>query len=272
MTQDRTFTFASSQGSVLRIYVEHVLRNLRRSWLVWTIGLIVYAGAIILVYPSVSEIFDPTMFEGTFYEAFGLEDLAQIGPYIDSQLYDLLPLLLAFYPITVFATTVAGQEERGALDVLFGNPMPRWVLIVSSFLAMGVALLGISVVLGVSTWLVAQAIDVDLELGPAMAGALNMWPVVLMIGTISLLTSTLVRQRAVAVGVAVVIMIAMYLFMVLSELSPDLDWLRYLSVFSYTGDAVAEGFSWPSFFALLGIAVALMGLAVAAFNRRDIYT
>ncbi len=49
----------------------------------------------------------------------------------------LAPLALAFFPILASAGAIAGAEERGTIDVLLGNPIRRWHLVVGSFVCHG---------------------------------------------------------------------------------------------------------------------------------------
>ncbi len=85
--------------------------------------------------------------------------------YMNSQVFVLAPLALAFFPILALAGAIAGAEERGTIDVLLGNPIPRWQLVVGSFVAMALSLLAICAVVGFLTWGTAVLMDVDLSLG-----------------------------------------------------------------------------------------------------------
>src|SRR3712207_6870721 len=58
-----------------------------------------------------------------------------------SDLSFLVPLALAFFPILASAGAIAGAEERGTMDVLLSNPIPRWQLVAGSFAATGLSLL-----------------------------------------------------------------------------------------------------------------------------------
>ena len=182
------------------------------------------------------------------------------------------PIALPFFTILLGARAVAGAEERGRLDVLLSNPVPRWQLVVSHFLAMAAGLVGILVLLFALTWVTAVAAGVKLGAGPIAAGSLNLLPFCLSFGGLALLVSTLVRRSALAVAVPGAVLVAMYVINGVGAVSNTLKPFRPISLFYHYGSAVEHGVPWASFLLILAGSLALVGLAVAAFARRDIYT
>jgi ABC-2 type transport system permease protein len=84
-------------------------------------------------------------------EAFGITDLGNSANYLHSPFFGLAPLALSFFPILALANAIAGAEERGTIDVLLGNPLLRWQLVVGNFLATALSLLGICAIVGLSS-------------------------------------------------------------------------------------------------------------------------
>jgi hypothetical protein len=83
-------------------------------------------------------------------DAFGIKDLGDVENYLNSQVFLLAPLALAFFLILAAAGAIAGAEERGTIDVLLGPPIPRWQLVVGSFAATALSLLVILTITGPS--------------------------------------------------------------------------------------------------------------------------
>jgi len=264
---------ATGQPNTLAIFTGHLLRQYRRAAIFWALGLSIYTVLMVLTFPAFEDsgALDMSNYPEAIREAFNLENLNLIEPYISSQVFQMAPLVLAFYPITVFAGAIAGAEERGRLDLLLGNPMPRRVLVVATWLAVALVLLAMLLVLGASTWVVAVAIDVDLSLRESFRGALNLWPICMAFGSLALALSARVRQRGVAIGVPVALLFLMYLVDVIGKISSDFADLRVASAFKYYGDAIVNGFPWGGALLLTAIAVLLLALAIPLFERRDIY-
>lgn len=101
-------------ANTLGIYTSHLLSRFSRTGLWWVIGLAIYNGLLVMTYPSFrdSGLLAIENFPKGIVEAFGIEDLTKIEPYLDARLFDTLPLVIAFFPIMVFANALAGAEER----------------------------------------------------------------------------------------------------------------------------------------------------------------
>jgi ABC-2 type transport system permease protein len=265
---------ANREPHPLPVFMRHAVRRHYRGVLFWTIGVTIYTALMILSFPAFEEsgVLDVSEYPESMREAFNLQSMSTIEPYLSSQVFNFLPLVLMFIPITIFAGAIAGAEERGSLDILFGNPLPRWVYVVAYWLAVALMMLAMLVVLGVGSWLAAVAIDVDLSLGEAVGAALNVFPITMAAGGVALLLSAMTRQRAIAIGVPAALLFLMYLADIIGKISETYSPLRNASFFKAYGDPLQEGVPWLGVMILLAIAAALAALAIPLFNRRDIYT
>lgn len=263
--------------TTLPALVLHTVRFQARGVVIWGAALGLYSAAIVASYTTFSGSADQmnqlldTYPEGML-EAFGITDLADVENYMSSQVFLLAPLALAFFPMLTAAGTIAGAEERGTIDVLLGNPIPRWQLVVGSFVSMALSLLGILAIVGALTQITAVLMDVDLALEDTAAAVLNMWPLCLLFGAVAMLCSAVFHRRALAIAVPASLLFAMYLLDTLGRVSEDLEDLQPLSAFYYYGSAIEDGIDWAHFGGLTLVALALVALAILAFRRRDIYT
>ena len=263
--------------TTLPALVLHTVRFQARGVLIWGAALGLYSAAIVASYTTFSGSADQMnqlldAYPKGMLEAFGITDLGDVENYMSSQVFLLAPLALAFFPILTAAGTIAGAEERGTIDVLLGNPVPRWQLVVGSFLSMALSLLGILAVVGALTHITAVLMDVDLPLENTAAAVLNMWPLCLFFGALAMLCSAVFHRRALAIAVPASLLFAMYLLDTLGRVSEDLEDLQPFSAFYYYGSAIEDGIDWADFGGLTLVALALIALAVLAFRRRDIYT
>lgn len=262
-------------GTLLAL-VWHTLRLQRRGALIWGLALGLYSAAIVATFPTFgdAEQMDQLvrMYPEGMREAFNIEDMGTPEGFLDSQVFSLAPLALAFFPILACAGAIAGAEERGTLDVLLGNPLPRWQLVAGSFLATALSLLGILAVVGLLTYVTAVLLDVDLSLLTTVGAVFNLWPISMFFGGLALLCSALFHRRALAVAIPGGMLFAAYLADALGRISDDLEDLRPASVFYYYGSTIKDGIDWSNFAGVTLAALLLALLAALAFSRRDIYT
>lgn len=254
----------------------HATRMQLRSTIIWGLIVGLYSAALVATYPSLGgqEGMSQLMqsYPEGLKEAFSLDSLGTIEGFLASQVFDLAPLALSFFTILALASAIAGAEERGSIDVLLGNPIPRWQLVVGSFAATAISFFFILVFVGLLTWLPAQLLDVDLSLQTTAEGVLNLWPICMFFGALALLGSAVSHRRAVAVAIPGALLFVMYLLNVLGDIVDEMEAYQPLSVFYYYGSAIENGIDWASFAGLTAATVGLVLAAALAFRRRDIYT
>ena len=263
--------------ATLPALILHTTRLRARGVLIWGAALGLYSAALVASFTTFSGSAEQMnqlleAYPKGMLEAFGITDLADVENYMNSQVFLLAPLALAFFPILAAAGTIAGAEERGTIDVLLGNPIPRWQLVVGSFASVALSLLAILAIVGALTQITAALMDVDLAPESTAAAVLNMWPLCLLFGAVAMLCSAVFHHRAIAIAVPAFLLFAMYLLDTLGRVSEDLEDLQPLSAFYYYGSAIEDGIDWTNFAGLTLAALALVLLAVLAFRRRDIYT
>jgi ABC-2 type transport system permease protein len=262
-------------GTLLALSL-HTVRMQRRGAIIWGVVLGLYSAAMVATFPTIEGMqqLDQLMqsYPEGLREAFNLEDLGTPEGYLDSQVFNLAPLALAFFPILASAGAIAGAEERGTIDVLLGNPLPRWQLVVGSFIATALSLLGIVALMGLFSWGTAVLLEVDLSLSTTAAAVLNLWPICMFFGGVAMLFSAVFHRRVFAITIPGVVLFGMYLIDVLGKVSEDLEDLRPASIFYYYGTAIKDGIDWTHFGGVTSVTLFLVLLAVLAFSRRDIYT
>jgi beta-exotoxin I transport system permease protein len=269
-----------SRGTLFALIL-HTLRSQVRSVVIWGVALGLLSLITVAFFPSLEDqgqqlnelikSYPPEM-----RELFGMgegTDLATIEGFLASQVFSFMaPLALAFFPILASAGAIAGAEERGTIDVLLGNPIPRWQLVVGNFIATAISTVGIVAILGLFTWVPAVLLDVDLSLEKTAEATLNLWPVCMFFGGLALLCSAVFHRRVLAIAIPGFVLVATYFVNALGDAVEDLEDAQPLTVFHYYGSAVEDGLDWADFSGVTLVAFVLVVLAVLAFRRRDIYT
>lgn len=260
--------------NTLLLYTRHLLKQHGRSGLWWAIVMALYIAMLVIVYPTFvdSGTFDLSRFPPFLVEAFDIPDMTVLANFLDQQVFGNLPLILPFFPIMAFANALAGAEDRGTLDILLGNPIPRRNVVLATWISVLAVLIGIVSFVGLSTWLIARTMDLELPLMDMIRGTFNLVPIVTVFGGLALLLSATLRRSGVVIGITFAVLFLQYLMEILSNLAPSFEWVGRLSVFHYYGHAILDGIHWPSVLGLSAIAVVFLIATIAVFNRRDIYT
>lgn len=203
---------------------------------------------------------------------FGEGAFSSIEGFIGGEMLNfLVPLALAFFPILVASSALAGAEEEGKMDVLMGNPVSRPQLVLGRFLSAAILLLGIVAIMGLITWFTAVVLNVDLAFESMAAASLSLWSLCIFFGGLALLLSAVFHRRFFALAIPGALLIVMYFVNVLAGSVGFFDAIQPISAFNYYGSAIKDGLDWGNFAVLTGATVVLVGLAVLLFRRRDIY-
>lgn len=261
----------------LAALIGHTLSLQTRGVLIWGFVFGLYSAALTATFTTFAadaEQMDQMLeiYPESMLDAFGISTLGTIEAFLDSQIFYLAPLALAFFPILAAAGAIAGAEERGSIDVLLGNPLPRWQLVVGNFAATAISYLMILAIAGAMTWVTAALMDIDLTLATTAEAFVNIWPTGLFFGAVALLCSAIFHRRALAIAIPGFLLFAMFMMNVIGNVSEDLEYLQPYSVFYYYGQVAIDGMDWMNFAGVTAVVIVLVGLAVLVFRRRDIYT
>ncbi|MGC4191728.1 MAG: ABC transporter permease subunit [Thermomicrobiales bacterium] len=263
---------STSAAGTFRIYTAFRYRAEWRTTLFWAIGLSIYTGVLVSVYPSIRGALNLNALPANMRAAFNITDFTQLASFLSAQVFGvILPILLPFFTMIALSGVIAGAEERGRLDILLGNPLPRWQIVIGSFLVIATYLLAIVTAVSVALWAMAQVLDLSLTVRQAWRAGFALWPLATAFGALSLAMSAVMRQRSWALGIPAGVLFLMYLLNVIGRLAPAISWVRWLSAFNYYGVAITEGLWWPGMLTLAGSAIVLTIAATILFNRRDIY-
>jgi ABC-2 type transport system permease protein len=210
--------------------------------------------------PFARKFIDPSVFaspEGFF----NLQPFSVLGP-----------LVFLAYAIVKGSDLIAGEEERGTLDLLMANPISRTSLLLQKAGAAGVVIAYLAAILWVGMMIGCKAFSIALRPARLLAAVFSLALFTLAVFVLSLAAACLKgRKRAAAASVSGFLIAA---FLVQSY-APMVDWLRpwrFLSpFFYYNGNSVLLNGLKGSHVAVLAILAAVsLGLAVFFFNRRDL--
>ena len=170
---------------------------------------------------------------------------------------------------------VAGEIEKGTLELLFSLPIKRSAVVLSLWVFSGMALLGLVIGgwmgSGVGLWLFPEARSVPI-VGIAKAG-LNLWLLMFAISSYTLLISAYAREGGQATLRAAGLTLFFFFLNTIAIFWPTIDFLGMFSIFYYHKpqlvmmDASVLG---RNVAVLVGVILVCGTLAIRQVNRRDI--
>ena len=254
------------------------LRERRRSLLWWVLGLAALIALNVAFYPSVRNdeaLSDyakdlPESVRALF--AGGELDLTSPAGYLNSQIFALLaPLILLIFTIGAGAGAVAGEEERGTLDLLLAHPVRRRDYVVQRFLALAALVAALASVLLATVALGASLVDLEIGFGKLVAASVSVGLLALLFGAIALAVGAVWPGRARAIAVASGLAIAAWIFDGLAQAVDALEPWRPLSPYYHAlgRNPLREGAFWVGWAVLAAATAVVVVVAAVGLERRD---
>lgn len=256
------------------------LRRRLRGLLWWSLGVVVMSGWIVGFYPSIresagqySEILE-RMPEG-LRNLFFAEDLDLGSPegYLGVEAFSfVVPILLLIYAIGFAASTLAGEERAGQLDLLLASPVSRRSVVAQKAAAMLTGLLVLGAVLWASLALGGLGVGMGIPAWHLLSAVISAVLLAWAFGAVALLAGAITGRRPVAIGVASTLAVFTYLLNGLAPLVDALEPFRVLSPFFWYlgGEPLLRGLEPWHAASLLGLTVAAWFGATLVFERRDL--
>ena len=98
-----------------------------------------------------------------------------------------------------------------------------------------------------------------------------MWPLALLAAGLGVVVTGFSLRTSVVTGSVAGVLVAMYVIDLVGHLwIPGLDGIRYISVFRYYGNAIADGIDPWSFLGVVVVAGLLGAIGAWLFDRRDL--
>ena len=215
--------------------------------------------------------------DGNISIAFRLAGLDPLAAWtVLGQTHPILLVAAFLFIIGLGVRAIAGELEAGSLDLTLARSISRSRYLGShvAILVPGTALLALAYAIGA---VVADRLfdppGVPLEPGRMLLAAMQAWLLFMAVGALALLVSSLFSERGRALGVAVGITLVMYVGNFLFALWTPLRFLTRVTLFWYfaPGPTIQDGdVPWGNCAALAGFTIVTLGLAFAAFSRRDL--
>lgn len=243
----------------------------------WGIAVFLWALLVMSLYDTVAanqQMFQqllaayPPQFEAFFGD---LTAFATVEGFLSLEFFSLMPLLLGVFAVLGGSWLLAGDEERGLLDLYLSSPISRLSFFAGrvagqvglTFALLGIGFLGLALPMGPSS--------LDLPLVHLARPFVSLFALLSVYSALGLfLSQALPSGRMAAMGSGLAL-IAGYLLTVLGRLSEDYEAASRYTPFAYhqTGEAL-NGLKWTWVGGLAALAFGLTVLAAFLFQRRDL--
>ncbi len=258
-----------------------VLKSLRDRWrslMWWSIGLVGISAMQLAVYPSVQK--DTAAFEQlaeSFPEPlkvmFNMTDYTTGAGYLGVEMFSfMVPLALIAVAVAHGAGATAAEEEKGTADLLLTLPVRRVQVLLSKATGLLVAVSALAATTFVALAVGSRLVGLDISLGHLAAGVVETGLVAVLFGAVALLIGALTGSRGAALGGGIALALTAFLVQQLAPLASWLEPWRVASPWYWAlgHEPLKTGMAWGWAGVLVTATVALVGLAVLAFDRRDV--
>jgi ABC-2 type transport system permease protein len=255
------------------------LRERGRSLVWWTLGLALLIAVNVAFYPSVRDDQALSDFAKDLPESLrallagGELDFSSPVGYLNSQVFSLTaPLVLFVFAIAAGSGAVAGEEEKGTLDLLLAHPLRRRDFVVQRFVAL-TALVGVlGVVLLAAVAIGSAAVDLEIGSDRLLAATVSVTLLTLFVGALALAIGALVPGRARAISIASGVAVAAWLLDGLGQAVDLLEPWRPLSPYyqALGQNPLRNGAPWGGWAILVLATLALAAVAAIGLGRRDV--
>ena len=256
------------------------LRAARRTLAIWAAA---FAGLIALyavIWPSVRgntswrNLFDtlPPTYRALF-TASGSIDLSTAGGYLGVELMGFMgPALIAVYAITAGSAAIAGEEDRGGLEVTLSAPVSRVQLFGQRFTALLIGIATLMLTTAAALWIFSAVLDMGLGLGAIASAAAALGIFGLFAGAVAITMGAATGSPAAARGVAALVVVASYLINALAQVTSALRPARPISPYYLVlgNEPLAHGLRLVGAVCVLAAVAAIAAAGGILFARRDL--
>ncbi len=252
-----------------------------KSFLIWTLILIIMFLVVFLVYPFI--VTDETMgslndmmkvFPPELLKSFNM-DLASIDTaygWLKSEGFMFVLLITGFYSSYLGSTILLKEESDKTIEYLHSLPVKRSKIVFDKVLVGFIYIISMVLILGIFNY-IALLISGDFNKSEYLL--LSITPIFTSIPlfSLNLLISTFLKRNKKTIGISLGLVFIFYLLNVLSELSSKVEFLKYFSIYTLADirNIVTNGSLNPVIVILsLTITIVFIGLSYIRYDKKEL--
>jgi ABC-2 type transport system permease protein len=261
-----------------RVLFGHLWRSQRTKLAIVCVAMLAWSTFLPVIYKSFGQQMRVLVDSGVIPEQltnFGGGDVFSLsGAIAVGYIHPIAIILVSIFAIGFATSSVAGERQRGTLEVLLARPLSRrqvyatLLAAVLVFIGLVLAAASLGTILGATIVGVSGELAVE-RLPLLWLNGMLLWG---SIAAIALAASTAFDRLTPALGLTVAIVIVSYFLYVLGSLWPDAKGLEPYSIFNYLAsrDILNGTVNVPGLALLGAVGVVAIAVALVVFPRRDL--
>jgi ABC-2 type transport system permease protein len=256
----------------------HLWRSQRTKLLIVCVAMLAWSAFLPVIYKSfgiqMKALVDSGIIPKELTNFGGADVFSLPGAIAVGYIHPIAIILVSIFAIGFASSAVAGERQRGTLEVLLARPISRravyatLLVAVLSFIALVLIASSLGTLLGAGVVGVAGELAVE-RLPLLWLNGMLLWG---SIAAIALAASVSFDRLTPSLGVTLAIVIVSYFLYVLASLWPDAKGLEPYSIFNYlrTRDILNGTVDLAAFAILAVVGAIAVGVALVVFPRRDL--
>ena len=193
------------------------------------------------------------------------------GGFLDTLFFSYIPIIIGIFVIVSCAGLLAGDEEKGLLDLVLAHPVSRVKLFYGRLVAFTISVILVLLITWIGFALPLPKTSMQVSVWELFLPFLSLFALLMFFGRLSLFLSMVLPSRQWAVMTSGLILVTSYFLTSLARLSEKLRPIeRYFPMHYYQGGKALTQMDWGWFGLLFGCSILFTLLALWLFERRDI--
>ena len=255
----------------------HEIKKNKISLIIWTAAISFMLSVCIVIFPEMagqmSEMENMFAEMGAFTEAFGMDriNFGEFIGYFGIECGNVLGMGGAFFTAVTGIAALSSEESHNTAEFLLSHPISRKKVVFLKLLSVVAQIVVLNfVVIGLVTLLTAIIID-NPPYKTMFLLFLAYFILQLEIAFICFGISSFIKTNAIGLGIGVGLLF--YMTNILSNITEDLKFLKYITPFSYTdsADIITNGHLTYKYL-IIGVAFSIIGIVLAfiKYTKKDI--
>ena len=257
--------------------LKHELRQNKTSLIIWSAIISFMLAICVIIYPEmatqmgdISEMFADM---GSFSSAFGMDNVnfGEFTGYFGVECGNVLGLGGAFFASILGISALAKEEHGHTAEFLLVHPITRKRIITEKLCSIFTQLVIMNVVVVGFTALSIVIIREKIDVKTIALMFLAYFILQLELASVTFGISAFLKNNGIGIGLGLATM--MYFLNIISNLTEDAQFLKYITPFGYTDSAeIINNISLETKYLVVGIAFTLLGVFAAywKYTRKDI--
>lgn len=255
------------------VLLTQMLYRLRIQVLSYGLGLALWVGFEVLLFPSVADSLSSIEYPQAILDAFGVSgtNLGDPRAFFGAEFFSLGPLALGAFVVAASTAALAGEESAGTMEPLAALPFSRRQMFVQKAVAVFVAAAGVTA-LGWAASVPFVDLGRELTIVELVGATFAQLSFAAFLGAVGMLFGAVAPSRGTAAACTGALLVIAYLLVAIASSVDAVDGLKYASPYYYSdlSGILVDGVDPRHQVVLWGGALAVGYLALIAFEGREL--